>query len=154
MALARSLYWRETIKMGGIVDRPNFYPGSRDVDLIDAVRGLRRSIDSPARISPEWMVHEKDPRAVRRLAMNLHSMTMQFERRFRIKILIIGGIAAVALFAAVNGVWRSHSPSTIGYAGKRSGSTVQEMQSNRSVDKLPVEDFEDLSLVFPREAKR
>ena len=70
------------------------------------------------------------------------------------KMLIIGGIAAVALFAAVNGVLRSHSPSTIGYAGKRSGSTVQEMQSNRSVDKLPVEDFEDLSLVFPREAKR
>ena len=56
--------------------------------------------------------------------------------------------------AAMNGVLRSHSLSTIGNAGKRSGSTVQEMQSDRGADKLPVEDFEDLSLVFPREAKR
>ena len=70
------------------------------------------------------------------------------------KILVISAIAAVALFATVTGMLRSHSPSTIGYAGKGRGSTVQEMQSNHSVDKLPLEDFEDRSLVFPREMKR
>jgi hypothetical protein len=67
------------------------------------------------------------------------------------KILIISAIAAIALFAAVTGMLQSRSPSTIGYAGQRSGSTLQEMQSGAM---LPAEDFEDRSLVFPREAKR
>jgi hypothetical protein len=128
VALARSSYWRETIKMGGIVDRWNLYPGARDVDLIGAARGLR-----------EPPVGEGG---------------QPIERRFGMKILIISAIAAVALFAAVNGVLRSHSLSTIGSAGKRSGSTVQDMQGDRSIDQLPVEDFEDRSLVFPREARR
>jgi hypothetical protein len=69
------------------------------------------------------------------------------------KVLIISAIAAIALFAAVTGMLQSHSPSTIGYAGQRSGSTLQEMQRGAG-DKLPAEDFEDHSLVFPREAKR
>ena len=69
------------------------------------------------------------------------------------KILIISAIAAVALLAAATEILRSHSPSTIGYAGQRSGSTLQEMQRGAG-DKLPAEDFEDHSLVFPREAKR
>jgi len=68
------------------------------------------------------------------------------------KILIIGALAAIALFAAVTGMLQSHSSSTTGYAGKQSGSTLQEMQSGRS-DKLPAYDFEDRSLVFPREAR-
>jgi hypothetical protein len=70
------------------------------------------------------------------------------------KFLIISAIAAIALFAAVTGMLQTHSLSTIGFAGKRSGSTLQEMQSGPGIDKLPVEDFEDRSLVFPREAKR
>ena len=68
------------------------------------------------------------------------------------KILIIGVISVVALSAAVAGMLRSHPLSTIGRAGTGSASSLQQMQSNR--DKLPVEDFEDRSLVFPREAKR
>ena len=70
------------------------------------------------------------------------------------KILVISAIAVVALVVAANGMWRSHSLSTIGYALKGSSSTVQDMQSHRDIDKLPVEDFEDRSLVFPREARR
>ena len=69
------------------------------------------------------------------------------------KILIVSAIAAIAFFAAVTGMLQSHSSSTTGYAGQRSGLTLQEMQSGRS-EKLPAEDFEDRSLVFPREAKR
>ena len=63
-------------------------------------------------------------------------------------------IAAVGLLAAVTGAPLSHSGSTIGRAGTSSMSTLQDMQSARGADKLPVEDFDDRSLVFPRESKR
>jgi hypothetical protein len=60
----------------------------------------------------------------------------------------------VGLIAAVTSVPRSHSISTVGRAGTSSTSTLQDMQSGRSADKLPVDDFDDRSLVFPRESKR
>ena len=63
-------------------------------------------------------------------------------------------IAAVALLAAATSISRSNSGSTIGRAGTASRSTLLEMQSERRADKLPAEDFDDRSLVFPREAKR
>jgi hypothetical protein len=67
-------------------------------------------------------------------------------------LIIVFFIAAVGLLAAVTGIPRSHSISTIGRAGTASMSTLQDMQ--RSADKLPAEDFDDQSLVFPRESKR
>ena len=70
------------------------------------------------------------------------------------KGLIIVVITVVALLAAEAAVLRSHSVLTIGGTETKNTSTWQEMQSARSVDKLPVEDFEDRSLVFPRESKR
>ena len=69
-------------------------------------------------------------------------------------LIIISFIAVIGLLAAVTGIPRSHSLSTIGRAGTASSSTFREMQSGRSVDKLPVDEFDDLSLVFPRESKR
>jgi len=69
-------------------------------------------------------------------------------------LIIVSFIAAVGLLAAVTGIPRSHSGSTIGRAGTTSTSTLRDMQSGRSADKLPVEDFDDRSLVFPRESKR
>jgi hypothetical protein len=69
-------------------------------------------------------------------------------------LIIISFVAAVGLLAAMTGIRRSHSVSTIGRAGIASSSTLQEMQSGRSPDKLPVDDFDDRSLVFPRESKR
>jgi len=66
-------------------------------------------------------------------------------------------IAAVGLLAALAGVPRSHSGLTTGRAGTSSTSTLHDMQSAqsaRSMDKLPVEDFDDQSLVYPRETKR
>ena len=68
------------------------------------------------------------------------------------KPLIISVIAVVGLVVAVTSIPRSHSVSMIGLAGTGSRS-LQDMQSARG-GKLPVEDFEDRSLVFPRETKR
>jgi hypothetical protein len=62
--------------------------------------------------------------------------------------------AAIGLLAAMTGISRSPSISTIGRAGAVGGSTLQDMQSGQSADKLPVDDFDDRSLVFPRESKR
>ncbi len=69
-------------------------------------------------------------------------------------LIVVSFIAAVGLLAAVTGIPRSHSGSTIGRAGMTSTPTLREMQSGRIADKLPVEDFDDRSLVFPRESKR
>ena len=69
-------------------------------------------------------------------------------------LIIVFFISAVGLLAAVTGIPRSHSISAIGRARTDGASTLQDMQSARNVDKLPVEDFEDSSLVFPRQTKR
>ena len=69
-------------------------------------------------------------------------------------LIIVVSIAAFGLFAAVTGISRSHSISTTGGAGTGGALTLQDMQSGRSADKLPVDDFDDRSLVFPRESKR
>lgn len=69
-------------------------------------------------------------------------------------LMIVFFITAVGLLAAVTGNPRSHSISTIGRAGSGGASTLQDMQSGQSADKLPVDDFDDRSLVFPRETKR
>jgi hypothetical protein len=67
-------------------------------------------------------------------------------------LVIIFLIAAVSLLAAVTSISRQHSDSTIGRAGAASTSTLRDMQSAGAA-KLPDEDFEDRSLVFPRESK-
>jgi hypothetical protein len=69
-------------------------------------------------------------------------------------LIIIFFIAAVGLLAAVTGIPRSHSGSTVGLAGTTGTSTLHDMQNARGVEKLPAEDFDDRSLVFPRESKR
>ncbi|MGZ5898024.1 MAG: hypothetical protein ACXWJ6_17435 [Xanthobacteraceae bacterium] len=66
--------------------------------------------------------------------------------------LIVSVIAAVALLAAVTSIPRSHPVSTVGHAGTGSTSMSQDKQSART-DNLPVEDFEDRSLIFPRETR-
>ena len=70
------------------------------------------------------------------------------------KPLIVFFIAAVGLLAVVTGIPRSHSNATVGRAGTSSTLALQGMQSGRSADKLPVDEFDDRSLVFPRESKR
>ena len=70
------------------------------------------------------------------------------------KGLVVAVITAFALLTAVLGIPRSHSGLTTGRAGAATMSTLHDMQSARSMDNLPTEDFEDRSLVYPRETKR
>jgi hypothetical protein len=67
------------------------------------------------------------------------------------KQLFIFGLVFGALFAAATGVLKSHSllsSSTVAPA-----SSTQQLGSVAHAN-LPVEDFEDRSLVFPRETRR
>ncbi len=67
------------------------------------------------------------------------------------KLLMISGFAAVALLAAATTMLRSHSPSTdrpVAIADTMSSQTVA------GATKLPIEEFEDMSLVYPTVTKR
>jgi hypothetical protein len=70
------------------------------------------------------------------------------------KGLIITVIAAIALATAATSMQRSHSLATNHQAGLAGIPSLQEMQSVATVNKLPAQDFEDRSLVFPRESGR
>jgi hypothetical protein len=65
------------------------------------------------------------------------------------KILIISAAVAIALLAGTAGILRSHLH-PVGTAGMP---TMQELHGSANVGKLPTENFEDRSLVFPRETK-
>jgi hypothetical protein len=64
--------------------------------------------------------------------------------------LIISTFAAVSLIAAASTVLRSHSPLAIRAAGMMS---LQERHSAAGASKLPIEDFEDMSLVYSATTK-
>ena len=70
------------------------------------------------------------------------------------KRLMISAFAAVPLLTAATTMLRSHSHSTNGLVATASMPSLQELQSSASVNKLPVEEFEDYSLVFPTVTKR
>ena len=73
--------------------------------------------------------------------------------RSHMKILIVSVVTAAALLAIAANFPPSHLPSTTGRAGTSGTLALQDMQSAPSVDKIPIEDFQDGSLVFPRETK-
>jgi hypothetical protein len=62
------------------------------------------------------------------------------------KRLMICAFAAVALFAVVSAMLRS--PSTELSAGTAAMPSLQELHTAAGVNKLPIEDFEDMSLVY------
>lgn len=62
------------------------------------------------------------------------------------KLLMISGIAAIALLASAATVLWSHSPSTNRPAGSVGMMSLQELHT--AANRLPVEDFEDQSLVY------
>jgi hypothetical protein len=65
--------------------------------------------------------------------------------------LIISTFAAVSLIAAATTVLRSHSSLAVRAADMTS---LQERHSAAGANKLPIEDFEDMSLVYSRATKR
>jgi hypothetical protein len=68
------------------------------------------------------------------------------------KRLMIGAFAAVALFAAVTAMLRSRSTELS--AGTAAMPSLQELHTAANVNKLPIEEFEDMSLVYSTVTKR
>jgi hypothetical protein len=70
------------------------------------------------------------------------------------KRLIISGFAAVALLAAAITMLWSHSPSSARSARAAGMMPLQELHTAAGVNKLPIEEFEDMSLVYSTATKR
>ena len=66
------------------------------------------------------------------------------------KRLMIYTFAAFALFAAATTMLRSHTPAAERAAGSTDAMSLQELHSAPDVNKLPIEEYEDQSLVFSR----
>ena len=63
--------------------------------------------------------------------------------------LMISGFAAIALVAATTAALRSHPPA----AGRAGMISTQQTHAGAVAGKLPVEEFEDLSLVYSANPK-
>jgi hypothetical protein len=70
------------------------------------------------------------------------------------KRLMISAFAVVALFAATTATAMLWSPSTKLSAGTAAMPALQELHTAAGVNKLPIEEFEDQSLVYPTVTKR
>ena len=70
------------------------------------------------------------------------------------KRLLISAFAVFALLAAATTVLRSHSPAINFSAGTAGMMSVQELHAAAGLNKLPIEDFEDQSLVYSAAPKR
>jgi hypothetical protein len=70
------------------------------------------------------------------------------------KRLVISAFAAMALLAVATTMLRSHSLSTDRPIGAADRTSLQELHSAAGVNKLPIEDFEDMSLVYSTVTKR
>ena len=66
------------------------------------------------------------------------------------KRLMISAFAAIALFAAAATLLRSPTPATGHAAGFSDAMSLQELHGAPGVNKLPIDEFEDQSLVFSR----
>jgi hypothetical protein len=66
--------------------------------------------------------------------------------------LVISAFAAVVLLAAATSILSS--PSTERPVGSAGMMSSQELHAAASVNKLPIENFEDLSLIYPTIPKR
>jgi hypothetical protein len=64
------------------------------------------------------------------------------------KRLLNFAFAFVALLAVATTVWRSHSSATNFSVGTAGMMSVQELGAAVGLNKLPIEEFEDQSLVF------
>jgi hypothetical protein len=64
------------------------------------------------------------------------------------KRLMISAFAVFALLASATTVLRSHSPATSFSVGTAGMMSVQEIGAAAGLNKLPIEEFEDQSLVY------
>jgi hypothetical protein len=70
------------------------------------------------------------------------------------KRLLNSALVVVALLIAAASVWRSHSSATNFSVGTAGMMSVQELSAAAGVNKLPIEEFEDQSLVYSAAPKR
>jgi len=66
------------------------------------------------------------------------------------KRLIISAFAAIALLAAATSMLRSHSPSADRPAGFAGMMSLHSFHAATDLNKLPIEDFDDQSLVYSK----
>jgi len=76
------------------------------------------------------------------------------ETEISMKRLIISAFAAVVFLAVATTMLRSHSPSLDRPVGPVGMTSLQEMHAAAGVNKLPIERFEDQSLVYSTTTKR
>jgi hypothetical protein len=69
------------------------------------------------------------------------------------KRLMISAFAAVALLAVATTMLWSHSPSNGRPVKSADAMSLQELHNAANVNKLPIEDFEDQSLVFSKTSR-
>jgi hypothetical protein len=70
------------------------------------------------------------------------------------KRLMISGFAAIALLAAATTMLWSYSPSRARPAASAGIMPLQELHTAAGLSKLPIEEFEDMSLVYSTAPKR
>ncbi len=70
-----------------------------------------------------------------------------------IKRWMISAFAAIALLAAATTMLRSHSPATNRASVTAGMMSLQELHAAAGVNKLPIEEFEDQSLVYSATTK-
>jgi hypothetical protein len=68
--------------------------------------------------------------------------------------LIIAGFAAIAVLAAATTMLRSHSLTGSHAAATTGMASSQQSQTSTVANKLPIEEFEDMSLVYSSSPKR
>ena len=66
------------------------------------------------------------------------------------KRLMISAFVAVALFATATTMLRSHTPAAGRAIGSADAMSLRELHAAPNVNKLPIEDFDDQSLVFSK----
>jgi hypothetical protein len=69
------------------------------------------------------------------------------------KRLTISTFATIALLAAATTMWQSHSAATSRPSVTAGMMSLQDLQKAVDVNQLPIEEFEDLSLVYSTTTK-
>jgi hypothetical protein len=82
------------------------------------------------------------------------SINLWFGNEITMKRLMIYAFVIVALVASMASLLRSHSPSTDQSVGSVGMPSLKEIQTAVYINKLPSEDFEDMSLVTSSVPKR
>jgi hypothetical protein len=70
------------------------------------------------------------------------------------KRILISAFSVVVVFIAATGILRSHSLSIAHTVGTASMPSLQELHAAAGVNRLPNEEFDDMSLVYSNATKR